>query len=368
MSNMVGRKTALSHSKFWLGAILAAGLASALPAQETASESEPDLENLTLESTGSGQVAVRSAVLAAREAGEQIAADSEGARVFGGRPAREGAWPAIVSLHSADIPDYSRESLFRSQFCGGTVITNQWVLTAAHCVVSDEGDVSAPDSVLIRGHSNILDSGVLYEAEGIYAHAGYDRRTVDNDIALIKLSQPVQADGRIDTIPLITANSATPEGPAVVAGWGMMENERFPSALMETDIRVVTNSTCNRGMAEQTKREIGGFLLSMGRANRIPMEVLNEAYGRLIANLGPALTGNMICAGVPTGRQTSCNGDSGGPLMMQAANGEWLQVGIVSWGREPLGADSSCGHQDLYAVYTRVSNYLGWIENVIANY
>lgn len=314
---------------------------------------------------GGHWVVIQEAMRALRAQGERIDGTSDGARVFGGRPAPEGAWPAIVSLHFGNIPDYSSDALFKSQFCGGTLVLADWVLTAAHCVVGKDGEVVAPESVLVRGHSNQLDRGYVYKVAGIYAHAKYDRRTVDNDIALIKLARPVEKDGNITTIPLIDASSPVPQGPAVVAGWGMLETGKFPPQLMETDIRVVPNATCNQGMAEQTKRELGGFLMRMGASNRVPMEVLQAAYGEIVSNLGPALSENMICAGVPSGRQTSCNGDSGGPLLMQASSGEWVQVGIVSWGRAPLGADSKCGHEGLYAVYTRISKYRGWIEDVI---
>ncbi|MBB97456.1 MAG: hypothetical protein CML68_23010 [Rhodobacteraceae bacterium] len=102
----------------------------------------------------------------------------------------------------------------------------------------------------------MLDRGVIYQAAAIFAHSGHDRSTVDNDIALIKLAQPIEQNGTAATIPLITANSAAPAGPAVIAGRGMMENEPFPVALMETDIRVVSNAVCDQGMAEQTKREL----------------------------------------------------------------------------------------------------------------
>jgi len=99
----------------------------------------------------------------------------------------------------------------------------------------------------------------------------------------------------------------------------------------------------------------------MGEANAIPMEKLEEAFAILSVNIGPILTQNMVCAGTPSGARSSCNGDSGGPLLVQEADGRWLQVGIVSWGREPLNADNRCSHENLYAVYTRLANYFDWI-------
>lgn len=352
--------------KFNTSAALLAAVALAVTAATAQAQENPLAAMEGARAEVSGTVPVMGYMREARAEGEKVDSTSEGARVFGGRPAQDGAWPAQVSLHFANIPDLSSESLFQSQFCGGTMITNQWVLTAAHCVVGQDGSTAAPESVLVRGHSNALDRGVVYSLEKVISHPGYDPVVIDNDIALLKLSQPVRNDGTIGTIPLITANSALPEGPAMVVGWGMMEDGKFPANLMETDIRVVSNATCNAGMAEQTRRDFGGFLLGMGRANRIPMQVLEQAFMLLTTNLGDALTENMICAGIPSGRQTSCNGDSGGPLMMQDTAGNWVQVGIVSWGREPLGATRSCGHQDLYAVYTRVSRYRGWIEQMVS--
>ena len=161
---------------------------------------------------------------------------------------------------------------------------------------------------------------------------------------------------RLDTTQL-------PDGPAVVIGWGMMEENKFPVDLMETDIDIVSNATCNKGMAEVSQRDLGAFLFVIGTENRIPMDRLEEAYSIILNNWGDALTNNMICAGVPSGKRTSCNGDSGGPLMIKEPDGDWLQVGIVSWGRKPLGSNEPCGHENLYSVYTRVSNYFDWIAS-----
>jgi len=311
--------------------------------------------------SGSEQVAVRAYMLEKRKSAEK--ADGEAAsRIFGGRPASDGAWPFQVSLHSADIPDYSSDSMFNSQFCGGSLIARQWVLTAAHCVMGQDGRVSSPDSILVRTSSNVLDQGDLHNVARVIAHDGYDDQTIDNDIALLQLANPIQdASGPIGAIPLIGQGQQVPQGPAVVVGWGMMEEQVFPVNLMETDIDIVSNATCNTGMAEQTKRDFGAFLLGMGTSNRIPMENLEAAFQILTSNIGDALTDNMICAGVASGKKTSCNGDSGGPLMVRGNDG-WVQVGIVSWGREPLGSTEPCGHENLYSVYTRVSQYFDWIK------
>jgi secreted trypsin-like serine protease len=308
---------------------------------------------------GPDEVKVRAFMLAAKARGTPL--EGEATRIFGGRPAQEGAWPWQVSLHSPDRLDGTEEGLFQSQFCGGTLIARQWVLTAAHCVVTGEGATVPPEAIAVRTGSVELTRGDLRAVARVIAHEAYDPILIDNDIALLQLAQPVQqSSGPVGAIP-VQRGSELPEGPAVVIGWGMMEEEKFPVTLMETDIDIVPNATCIRGMAEQTKRDLGGFLLSMGVANRIPQEALEQAFQILAENLGPALTENMICAGVPSGERTSCNGDSGGPLMVRDAGGGWTQVGIVSWGREPLDATSRCAHQDLYSVYTRVGRYFDWI-------
>lgn len=308
---------------------------------------------------GSGDVKVRAFMLEAKARGTALAGDAT--RIVGGRPAAEGAWPWQVSLHQTERLDGTEDGLFQSQFCGGTLIARQWVLTAAHCVVTGEGGTVPPESVAVRTGSVDLARGELRAVARVIAHENYDPILIDNDIALLQLAQPVErSSGLVGAIP-VHRGSDLPPGPAVVIGWGMMEEEKFPATLLETDIDVVPNATCVRGMAEQTKRELGGYLLSLGAVNRIPQNALEQAFAILAENLGPALSDNMICAGVPSGERTSCNGDSGGPLMVRDPGGNWTQVGIVSWGREPLDATKRCAHQDLYSVYTRVGNYFDWI-------
>jgi secreted trypsin-like serine protease len=308
---------------------------------------------------GSGEVKVRAFMLGAKARGTVVAGDA--GRIFGGRPAEEGAWPWQVSLHDTGRLDGTREGLFQSQFCGGTLIARQWVLTAAHCVVTGEGGTLPPEAIAVRTGSVDLARGDVRAVARVIAHEEYDPVLIDNDIALLQLAEPVQQSAGPVGAVAVHRGSDLPEGPAVVIGWGMMEEEKFPATLMETDIDIVPSATCISGMAEQTRRDIGGFLLGMGAENRIPQAALEQAFTILSENLGPALSDNMICAGVPSGERTSCNGDSGGPLMVRDAAGTWTQVGIVSWGREPLDATKRCAHQDLYSVYTRVGNYFDWI-------
>ncbi|WP_138421563.1 S1 family serine peptidase [Maritimibacter alexandrii] len=282
-------------------------------------------------------------------------------RIVGGRPADEGEWPAAVSLHDTATLDETGGDFFLSELCGGTIITQDWILTAAHCLVDEDGQVKPPDSLVVRSASNSIYDGNVNLAAEFVVHEDYDPWTLDNDIALIRLAQPIYGGAGTDTIPLIPQGAVIPNAPAMVVGWGMLDDGTFPPVLMETDINVVPNATCDTGMAEEARKQVGGVLLDLGDINNIPMDALEQAFQILASNIGPALSQNMICAGIPSGARSSCSGDSGGPLMMQATDGTWVQVGIVSWGREALDAEHRCAHPNLYAVYTRLSNYFDWI-------
>jgi len=307
-----------------------------------------------------GDQSVRGYVLEARGRSTQMTAESA-TRIIGGRPAQEGAWPAQVSLHDAGVIDGTAEGMYKSQFCGGTLIARQWVLTAAHCLVDENGNAADARSVVVRSGSVDLTRGDLREVARVIVHEDYDTVRLEHDIALLHLARPVvESSGPVGAIP-VHGQPDVPQGPAVVIGWGLTEQGQGSDKLLETDIDIVPNDTCNRGMLEDTKRSLGSMLIGMGVPNGIPEDKLEEAYAILVNNLCEALTGNMLCAGIASGQRTSCYGDSGGPLMVRQGDGNWLQVGIVSWGREPLGARQPCAHQDLYSVYTRVGNYFDWI-------
>ncbi len=304
---------------------------------------------------------------------QATAIDGETAsRVYGGRMARPDAWPAQVALLQEVPPEVGQEQQGTnySQFCGGSIIARQWILTAAHCITEPDGSLSDASKIVVQTGSTKLGGGDFRPIVKIVRHEKYDPMVIDNDVALLKLGEPIQqSSGPVGAISVIGQGQQTPEGPAVVIGWGFMEQDKLPNDLMESDLDIVPNATCNKGMAEQTKRDMGSFLMSMGVSNRIPQDKLDEAYTILVNNLGDSLSENMICAGVASGERTSCNGDSGGPLMVKQADGRWIQVGLVSWGRIPLsgGNGQRCGQPELYGVYTRLSNYHDWIAFQLKN-
>ncbi|ENN81152.1 hypothetical protein YQE_02518, partial [Dendroctonus ponderosae] len=231
----------------------------------------------------------------------------------------------IVGGHNADLNEWPWiAALFNSgrQFCGGSLIDNIHILSAAHCVAHmSSWDVAR---VTVRlGDYNIKTNSEVKHVEKrvkrVVRHRGFDSRTLYNDIAILTLDSPVDFSSVIRPVCLPSAGARDWAGSTgTVIGWGSIrESGPQPAVLQEVNIPIWSNNDCRQKYGHAAPGGIVDHMLCAGQANR-----------------------------------DSCSGDSGGPLMVNS--GKWTQVGIVSWG---IG----CGKGQYPGVYTRVEKFLPWI-------
>lgn len=334
----------------WLGPLAATCLlavAAALPTIQPAAAQE----------AGRPEASPQKRVPEARAAQRKAAGDSND-RVFGGFAAEQGAWPFQVALLTSYMLDNRPESQMDAQFCGGSLIAPNWVLTAAHCLVNEGKPVPAEAITVLSGATYLAEGKRLKVAE-VIVHDGFDRNmaSIDNDIGLLRLS----ANATAETITLPT-KAAAETGKATVTGWGMMEDGTFPADLMQVDIDLTTNDACNAGIKGIYAKDLGAILRSWAPRLRLPDAAIDAATSTMASSMSDPLTPNMLCAGIKEGGRDSCSGDSGGPLFVKDGN-KLTQIGIVSWGEGPLDAAAACGHANAYGVYTRLSNYTDWIKS-----
>uniref|UniRef100_A0A673MCK1 Zgc:123295 n=1 Tax=Sinocyclocheilus rhinocerous TaxID=307959 RepID=A0A673MCK1_9TELE len=231
-------------------------------------------------------------------------------KIVGGGRAKAGAWPWQVSLHVVGFGHH----------CGGTLITKDWVLYAAHCFQKfGVSNIVMYFGRLRQSGSNPYETNRT--AGRIITHPNYDDYSLDNDIALIQLSSAVNFSDYIRPVCLSTANSTFAAGTeSWVTGWGRLQpGGQFRKILQEVMIPVVSNSDCK------------------------------NAYGWFF-------TRNMIDGLLNQGGKSICPGDSGGPMLSR--NGSlWIQSGISSF------TGKKCDHPKYPSVFVRVSRYQDWIKS-----
>ncbi|XP_065338974.1 chymotrypsin-1-like isoform X2 [Cloeon dipterum] len=246
---------------------------------------------------------VKSILIAALLAGVATAATIE-SRIVNGTDVPEGKYPFAVSLRS-----------YGSHTCGGSIISSVFALTAAHCV-----DASTPDSLVLVAGSVHMNQGHGHQVVEIIVHEQWNSGASLNDIAILRVDEPFDFQN-----PLLAPvrlpgqyDQTVADTPATVIGWGLNSSSgTIQLILQEVDIFLFCDEEC--------------YDLHGSRYNP-----------------------NNVCAGVRGGGKGQCNGDSGGPLLV---NGQ--QVGIVSWSKKP------CTEAPYPGVYTQVSSFIDWIKSKV---
>ncbi|KAI2805029.1 hypothetical protein BLOT_004018 [Blomia tropicalis] len=238
--------------------------------------------------------------------------------IVGGEESTPNEWPWAIGIYR-----------YGSFICGGSIINERYIMTAAHCVSRNGQTQPASSFQVLVGAHTLGSSGKYFKVERVIPHENYDQNYMQNDIALFRLSTPINFSQMGNTArPICLPSSSMIMKSFVgqistVVGWGTTrEGGQISQKLQQVQIPIISNEKCS------------------------------QKYNRMNIRMG------QICAAYEEGGRDSCQGDSGGSLTVPV-NGKYYQLGVVSWG-------SGCARPGAPGVYTRVTNYLSWIARKIS--
>jgi len=241
-----------------------------------------------------------------------------GAQIVNGDDASECEWKWQVGLTQS-----SSNSL---PFCGGMLVSEEWALTAAHCVTRPDFYVVAGDWKPQRSSANKQ----KIRASEVYRHPQYSDRTMVNDYALVKLATPMSMTGCVGTICLPSEDQVVKPGTTCwITGWGTLSSGGSqPGTLQEAQVEIISGSDCVNKFAYKAS------------------EIDNTS---MICAQGKTSSGAIVDA---------CQGDSGGPLVCQDG-GSWYIHGATSWGY-------GCAGRTYPGIWARVTAVRPWIDSVMS--
>lgn len=248
-------------------------------------------------------------------------------KIVGGRNASKGEFPHMAALGYGTMDNINWS-------CGGTLISEYFVLTAGHCLSHQEfGNVKFVQlghNILYRKEN--LDEYSIYNVQERFKHNDYKPPSNYNDIALIKLDKKVEFSHLIKPACIYTEKSFDSIKSLILAtGWGLNDNGGVQiDILQQVKLELFDQGTCEKNYANIPARKLSSGIIE-----------------------------TQFCAGSRTENSDTCQGDSGGPLQYYSHK-KFLHIifGITSFGK-------SCGNANSPGVYTRVSAYVPWIESVV---
>ncbi|XP_053686659.1 chymotrypsinogen A-like [Sabethes cyaneus] len=244
--------------------------------------------------------------------------------ITNGQDTAPGDWPWHAAI-------FRRKGSSTNYVCGGSVISEEYILTAAHCVMNaDNGFQLAVNRIFVRLgvhdlHTINPEFIQQHEVGKIFKFANFTRFV--NDIALLRLSTYIRFTSYVQPACMNLEPNINGEYGTVV-GWGLTENEETSSVLKKADIPVIEPIACLK-----TDRVLFGQTLNDG----------------------------VFCAGYTNGTGV-CNGDSGGGLFFRRAN-TWFLGGIVSFSQIRSDGSRNC-YMEGYGAFTKVHHFISWISNI----